>query len=120
MTQERLGEVLGVSAPAVSRWETGTDAPEDERLPAIADALGTTVDDLLGVISPREKLTRTMALLAAVEDGLLDAGKLLTAIAKASAPRRALILALAYKDAGYLDALPQDNAQAMRAMIKAL
>ncbi|MBE7007864.1 MAG: helix-turn-helix transcriptional regulator [Ruminococcaceae bacterium] len=47
MTQEQLGQALGVSGQAVSKWEKG-GAPDAELLPAIADRLGVTIDTLYG------------------------------------------------------------------------
>lgn len=43
MTQEELGEAVGISGQAVSRWECG-GAPDISLLPAIADRLGVTID----------------------------------------------------------------------------
>lgn len=47
LTQEQLGQLVGVSAQAVSKWENG-GAPDVELLPAIADRLGVTIDGLFG------------------------------------------------------------------------
>ena len=47
MTQEGLGEAVGVSTQAVSRWENG-GTPDVALLPAIADKLGVTIDALFG------------------------------------------------------------------------
>lgn len=47
MTQEELGEKVGISGQAVSRWECG-GAPDVTLLPAIADKLGVTIDALFG------------------------------------------------------------------------
>ncbi len=46
-TQERLAELVGVSAPAVSKWETGASLPDITLLAPVARALGITVDQLL-------------------------------------------------------------------------
>ena len=42
LTQEQLGQLAGVSAQAVSKWEKG-GAPDVELLPALADRLGVTI-----------------------------------------------------------------------------
>lgn len=47
MTQEQLAAALGVSAPAVSKWETGSSYPDITLLCPLARALGTDVDHLL-------------------------------------------------------------------------
>lgn len=47
LTQEQLGNLVSVSAQAVSKWEKG-GLPDAELLPAIADALHVTVDTLFG------------------------------------------------------------------------
>ncbi|MBD5493602.1 MAG: helix-turn-helix transcriptional regulator [Lachnospiraceae bacterium] len=47
ITQEELGEAVGISGQAVSRWECG-GAPDVTLLPAIADKLGVTIDALFG------------------------------------------------------------------------
>lgn len=47
LTQEQLGQLVGVSAQAVSKWEKG-GAPDVELLPALADRLGVTIDGLFG------------------------------------------------------------------------
>ncbi len=47
MTQEDLAEKVGVSAQAVSKWETAS-FPDAQALPQIADALGVTIDELYG------------------------------------------------------------------------
>lgn len=47
LTQEQLAALVGVSAPAVSKWETGAACPDIALLCPLARALNTTVDDLL-------------------------------------------------------------------------
>ena len=47
LTQEQLGNLVSVSAQAVSKWEKG-GMPDAELLPAIADALHVTTDTLFG------------------------------------------------------------------------
>ena len=46
MTQEDLAGQIGVSAQAVSKWETGVRMPDILLLPVIADAFGITVDEI--------------------------------------------------------------------------
>lgn len=47
MTQEQLASVLGISAPAVSKWETENSYPDITMLCPLARVLGTNVDTLL-------------------------------------------------------------------------
>lgn len=49
MTQEDFAARLGVSYQSVSRWENGTTYPDIELLPAIAELLSCSVDDLMGI-----------------------------------------------------------------------
>lgn len=49
LTQEQLAEKVGVSAQAVSKWENDVSCPDITLLPLLADLLGVTVDELLGV-----------------------------------------------------------------------
>lgn len=46
LSQESLGEILGVSAQAVSKWEQGITSPDISLLPAIAECFGVTIDSL--------------------------------------------------------------------------
>ena len=47
LTQEQLAALVGVSGPAVSKWETGASCPDVALLCPLARALNTTVDALL-------------------------------------------------------------------------
>lgn len=46
-TQEKLGQLVGVTTQAVSKWERG-GTPDAEVLPQLADALGVSIDALYG------------------------------------------------------------------------
>ena len=48
-TQEQLAEMMGVSAQAVSKWENDVSCPDISILPLLAEKLGVTTDELLGV-----------------------------------------------------------------------
>lgn len=54
LTQQQLAGELGVTNRAVSKWETGQGLPDIALLPALAAALGVTVDALLagGAVEP--------------------------------------------------------------------
>ena len=49
LTQEALADRLGVTYQSISRWENGMTYPDLELIPAIADVLAVTVDELLGM-----------------------------------------------------------------------
>ena len=57
ITQEQLGELIGVTTQAVSRWERG-GTPDAEILPSIAEVLGVNIDALFG----REEQSLTLLL----------------------------------------------------------
>ena len=48
-SQEALGEALGVSRQAISKWEADASLPEIEKLVALSRLFGVTVGELLGV-----------------------------------------------------------------------
>ena len=55
LTQEQIADTFNVSPQTVSRWETGTNFPDIEVLPSIAEFFKVTVDDLLGVDIAQKK-----------------------------------------------------------------
>lgn len=57
LSQEELGEKVGVSRQAVSKWETGDALPEVTKLKTLADVFGVTVDYLLNEDDPPEEVT---------------------------------------------------------------
>lgn len=48
LTQEQLAESVGVTAQAVSKWEREESMPDVTLIPAIADALDVSADELFG------------------------------------------------------------------------
>lgn len=46
MTQMQLGDAVGVSYKAVSKWECGTTSPDISLFPDLAKVLGVTTDEL--------------------------------------------------------------------------
>ena len=48
LSQEELATKLNVVRQTISKWEKGLSVPDSEMLLAIAEALGTTVNTLLG------------------------------------------------------------------------
>lgn len=47
ITQEELADKLNVSRQAVSKWETGEAYPDTDKLIAISDMFGVTIDELV-------------------------------------------------------------------------
>lgn len=54
LSQEGLGEALGVSRQAVSKWEGDNGIPELDTLIAMSKLFGVTIGQLLGVEEPEE------------------------------------------------------------------
>ena len=46
MTQEQLAQKLGVTAQAVSKWESGTNMPDIQMLPDLSVIFGVSIDEL--------------------------------------------------------------------------
>lgn len=47
-SQSELAEMLGVSQATISLWEKGRAMPNTRRLPAVANALGISVEAFFG------------------------------------------------------------------------
>lgn len=54
-TQAKLAERMDVSYQAVSKWEKGLSMPDAALLPALAAALGVTLDELMGSKPEKQK-----------------------------------------------------------------
>ena len=65
MTQEQLANKLGISAQAVSKWESGTNMPDIQILPALSVIFGVTIDSLFD-ITDENKMTRLENMLCGV------------------------------------------------------
>lgn len=59
ISQEELGAKLGVSRQTVSKWEVGKSVPDIQKLKAIADLFGITVDELIKEKSSATNLDET-------------------------------------------------------------
>lgn len=46
LTQTQLAGILGVTQSQVAAWERGANYPNAQKLPALAKALGVTINDL--------------------------------------------------------------------------
>lgn len=54
LSQEGLGELLGVSPQAVSKWEQGITSPDISLLPAMVECFGVTIDSLFAGVTARK------------------------------------------------------------------
>jgi transcriptional regulator with XRE-family HTH domain len=61
LTQSELGDLAGVTAQAVSSWETGVYEPKTENEEAISSALGISRQTLLFGPLPRPAKKRSQA-----------------------------------------------------------
>lgn len=68
LTQEALARAIGISAPAVSKWETDASCPDIAMLCPLARALGTNVDTLLAFEEnlSREQITKNLKQIVSV------------------------------------------------------
>ncbi len=57
MTQEQLASRLGVSAQAISKWESGTNMPDIQLLPELSVVFGVSIDSLFDM-TDESKLER--------------------------------------------------------------
>lgn len=73
MTQEQLGESLGVTNRTVSKWEAGVSSPGIDLIPLIASALGISLDSLFGIESMREPAERSDSITEAVTTAIHQA-----------------------------------------------
>lgn len=77
LSQEGLGEQLGVSRQAIYKWESDASLPEIEKLIALSRLFSVTVGWLLGVEEeprPAEELTpRQLAMVREITEGYLSA-----------------------------------------------
>ena len=48
LRQCEVAEILGISQVSVWQWENGKALPRADKLPALAELYGCTIDDLIG------------------------------------------------------------------------
>jgi transcriptional regulator with XRE-family HTH domain len=79
LTQQELGDRLGVTFQSVSKWERGETLPDTALLPELAAALDTTADDILSAGKPAlpHQTRKTVAQLREGIDCLVRMGELL-------------------------------------------
>ena len=59
-TQDNLADALGVTAQAVSRWESSGSYPDMEIVPAIANYFHVSIDELFGYQDKREEMIQNI------------------------------------------------------------
>lgn len=67
LTQDRLAELLGITAQAVSKWENDQSCPDITMLPKLAEVFGISIDELLG-LEKKEIHTAELITQAETED----------------------------------------------------
>lgn len=74
VTQEQLGEFLGVSGQAVSKWENESALPDILTLPKLADFFGISIDEVMGyklnALTYKEQFVKFM-----LGNGILQVGE---------------------------------------------
>ncbi len=116
LSLEKLAGLSKVAKNTINALELGRGNPTFETVVALARALTCSLSDLYIDEDGGGGATKQ----SRSDASLLDTLSLLDAIATASAPRRALIYALIYKDESYLDdlSLPKDFSRAAQALVK--
>ena len=72
MTQSELGDRLGVTRQAVSKYEVGTSFPDLSMLASIAEVFGVSVDELIAAGDPSDGERRILGNLARGEESEAD------------------------------------------------
>lgn len=70
MTQQQLGEAVGVTNRTVSKWEADITAPGVDLIPLLSSALGITLDMLFGVETEKSKSEHSNEIKNAVTQAL--------------------------------------------------
>lgn len=58
LTQTELAATIGVNVSNIAFWETKGTPPRGEVLPALAKALGVSIDAILGVAPPKPAVAK--------------------------------------------------------------
>lgn len=101
MTQEQLGSALGISAQAVSKWESATTMPDIQLLPELSVLFGVSIDELFSVTDER-RMERIDNMIDSVrfipKSDFLDAERFLkeAMLTDRTKPRATLLLAALY------------------------
>ena len=70
LTQTQLGDMLGVTSKAVSKWETGVAIPDVSLFPELTKILNITIEELLqgedNKVVPPEKKKRNIIIILSI------------------------------------------------------
>ena len=72
MTQQQLGEAVGVTNRTVSKWEADITAPGVDLIPSVASALGISLDQLFGIETKNNKSEYSDEIKNAVSEALSE------------------------------------------------
>src|SRR5690348_9335643 len=106
LSQEELAGRAKIAHRALQRVESGKANPTVDTLTAIAKALGVPFEELAG-ISGRETFINNEVKRSQTDPALLEAAKVLQALASAGPFRRALVKYMLFQDPAYLENLPE-------------
>ncbi len=48
ITQDALADMLHIDRSTIAKWETGVANPRADKIPALAEALGCSIEELFG------------------------------------------------------------------------
>lgn len=132
LNKTQLARAVGVSKPAVTKWEKGQDEPSPENWRKIAVTLGKPVSWFKQDELPSDEIIRRLEALegklpaksppapSASIDGVVAQIEALFDGGRLSLRKRALILALLKSDPSYLEGLDESQSRIARALLKAL
>lgn len=61
LTQEELGKIINVSKPSISRYEAGTNEPNNETLKKLANFFDVSLDYLMGYSDIKEPANKILS-----------------------------------------------------------
>ena len=98
LTQEQLGDSLGISAKSVSKWENSITMPDISLLPLLSSELGVTIDELFDLTTEQklQRIEKRMDIEAELSDSVFsDSETLLLEQLDHTADRRKVLSLLA-------------------------
>ncbi|MBE6658828.1 MAG: helix-turn-helix domain-containing protein [Ruminococcaceae bacterium] len=98
LTQEQLGDCLGISAQSVSKWENSITMPDITLLPLLSGALGVTIDELFDLTTEQklQRIEKRLDIEAELSDSVFEESRnLLTELLERAEDRRRVLSLLA-------------------------